>query len=260
MKPYVKFNGVSSADLGLRLVHSEPFIVPIRERRREIIPGRMGSIAQADFEYPEMRYRLRLAVEGSKALAVEAAHAVAAWALSARTMQVWHTPDHYYTGAVEGDTAFEMLARRTGQLALEFVCDPPCRHKTKITAPWIPSTDLPIPEQISTTIKTAEALSVTGNRTLDVGTVAGSQPPALYLRLTGSWTALQVGGLQITEGSGSTNLYIDCEAQECYKIVTGTRTNVKHKGDFPALTDGKLTISGSSLNLSAARLLVIERG
>lgn len=260
MKPYVKFNGISSADLGLRLIHSEPFILPSRSRRREVIPGRLGSIAQAAFEYPEMRYRLRLAVEGSKALAVEAAHAVAAWALSARTMQVWHTPDHFYTGAVEGDNSFEMLTRQTGQLVLEFVCDPPCRHKAKTAADWIPSLELPIPEQISTTIKTAEALSVTGTTTLDAGTVAGSQPPALYLRLTGSWTAMQVGSLQITEGSGSTNLYIDCEAQECYKIVTGNRINVKHKGPFPALVDGKLTISGSSLNLSAARLLVIERG
>lgn len=260
MKPYVTFNGISSADLGLRLVHSEPFIIPHRSRKRERIPGRLGSITQAAFDYPELRYRLRLAVDGGKALAVEAAHAVAAWALGARVMQVWHTPGHYYTGAVEGEASFEMLTRQTGQLELEFVCDPPCRHRAKTAAAWLPALDLPIPEQISASAKTAEALSVTGAVELNAGAVGGALPPALFLRLTGSWSALQVGSLQITEGSGNANLYIDCDAQEVYKIVTGVRTIVKHKGDYPTLTDGKLTISGSSLNLSAARLLVIERG
>lgn len=261
MKPYVTLNGVSSADLGLRLVAAEPFILPARTRRREVVPGRLRSIASHDFEMPPMGYRLRLAAEGSdKGAVVRSLHQVAGWLLGGRIMRVWHDPEHYYEGAVEGEADFSMLTRRNGQLTVTFLCDPPCRQKALVAGGFTPSLDLPIPEQISATVKTVELLNLTATATLDAGSVAGSLPPALHLRLTGSWSAMQLGGLQITEGSGNTTLYIDCDVQEVYKLVTGTRTIVRHRGEFPTLTNGKLTISGSSLNLSAARLLVIERG
>ncbi len=56
-------------------------------------------------------------------------------------------------------------------------------------------------------------------------------------------------------------LYIDCDAQEVYRLVSGTRTPVKYSGDFPTLNeDGELGITGTGFNLSTAYLLVIERG
>lgn len=261
MRPYITFNGTSSLDKGLRLIAAEPFIIPRRTRQREYVPGRLGSITQAAFELPALSIRLRLGVNGTdKADVIQKMHVCASWILSARRLTLWHSPNHYYTGAVEEEAAFAMLTKTTGQIDLDFVCDPPCRHKALVTGGFVPTDLIPIPEQISASNKTAEALNVTTEVTIDAGAVGGSFPPALYLSITGSWTTMSLGSLQVTEAGEDTVLYIDCEAQEVYRLVSGTRTNVKHTGDFPTLTDNKLTISGTDLNLSIARLLVIERG
>jgi len=260
MIPYIRFNGVSSADLGLRLIETEPFILPARTRSREKIPGKIGSLASEQFDLPEMGYKLRLGMEGSgKDDVVSRLHEIAAWALSARIMTSWLTPDCYYTGAVEGDTSFEMLTKRHGQLEMSFICDPPCRHKAKTSAPWIPSLALPIPEQLTETINTAAVSGQAADFTMNAGETEGAFPPAVYLRLSGYWAELHIGHLNILEGSGSTTLYIDCEAQEVYKIVSGVRTPVKYSGQFPGLAGGSMDISGTGFNLSA-KLLVIERG
>lgn len=260
MAAFVKLNGIDSGDLGLRLLHSEPFITPSRSRQREILPGRLGSLASANFETKELGYKLAFGNIGSKPQAVEAFHGIAAWLMNALVMQVWHTPDHFYTGAVEGETRFSMLARRIGQLEVAFICDPPCRQRALGAPGWLPDPALPIPEQISASVKSAEALSVIAPVELNPGPVAGSLPPALHLRITGSWTALSIGSLEITGGSGNTTLFIDCEAQECYKIVNGVRSIVGHRGAFPQLEAGRIAVQGTGLNLPSARLLVIERG
>lgn len=259
MQPYISFNGVSSLDKGLRLIAAEPFIIPSRTRQREYIPGKIGSIA-SDFEMPAIGYTLRFAASGAdKGKVVRKLHNIASWIMTARIMTVWHDPEHYFMGSVEGDTDFSMLTRRNGQLEIEFICDPPCRHKALVTGGFIPSFTLPIPEQISESVKTVEAVGKTTDFSLTVGTINSPIPPALYMRLTGYWSTLNIGGMTITEGSGSTTLYIDCEAQEVYKIVSGVRTPVKYSGDFPALINGGIAVSGTGFSLTA-RLLVIERG
>ena len=265
MTPYIKFNGVSSSLLGLRLVSAEPFIIPKRTRQREYIPGRLGSISSADFEMPAMGYRIRLAATGTdKASTVNALHSVASWVLSARIMTVWHEPGYFYTGAVEGDTDFSMFSRRNGVLEIEFLCDPPCRQRASIPAGvWFPELDKPIPEQLSDLASTDYAKAKTAAFTLRSAGLDNALPPALHLALTGTWTSLTIGGaLTITEAAGaSTALYIDGEAQEVYRLVSGTRTPVKYSGDFPNLNeDGELGITGTDFNLSTTHLLVIERG
>lgn len=261
MAPYITLNGISSIDKGLRLVAAEPFIIPTRTRHRETVPGRLGSISTGAFETPALGYRLRLAATADdKAAVVRALNAIAGWLLSGRVLTVWHDPTLYYTGAVEGAASFSMLTRKTGQIEVDFVCDPPCWHRPKVNTPsWRPAADKPIPEQINASINTASASGTTAFD-LAVSEVTEAQPPALYLRITGTWTALTFGTLRITEAAtASTDLYIDCEAQEIYHLDAGVRVNAKYSGDFPVLTDGGIHINGTDFNVTA-RLLVIERG
>ena len=265
MAPYIKFNGVRSNALGLRLVSAEPFILPKRTRQREYIPGRLGSISSADFDMPAVGYRIRLAATGAdKSEVVSKMHSIASWALSAQIMTVWHEPGHYYTGSVEGDSSFSMLSRRNGMIEIEFICDPPCRQRANIPAGvWLPELDLPIPEQLSDMASTDYAMAKTTAFALRSAGLDNALPPALHLALTGTWTSLTIGDtLTITEAAGaSAALYIDGEAQEVYRIVTGTRTPVKYSGDFPTLNeDGELGVTGAGFNLSTAYPHVIERG
>lgn len=261
MIPFITLNGVSSLDKGLRLVEASPFILPARTRQRETIPGRLGSISSSDFEIPAKGMRILLAKEGDgKSDIISYMHEIAGWLMSARTLTLWYSPDHYYTGAVEGDADFSMLTKRHGQIEIEFMADPPCRHRALVTGGFIPSPALPIPEQISDTIKTAVATGQSSGFELDALNVKGTFPPALYLKFSGYWGTLNIGGLEIIESSSNTTLYIDSITQEVYKMVGGVRTNVRHMGDFPELTNNKLNVSGTDFNLSTARLLVIERG
>lgn len=259
MQPYITFNGVNSLDKGLRLVAAEPFIIPTRNRHREYIPGRIGSIA-SEFELPAASYKLRFAANGKdKSDVVRKMHDIASWILTANIMTVWHEPEYYYIGSVEGEADFSMITKHNGQLEIDFICDPPCRHKAVTAGGFMPSFTTPIPEQINENIKTAEAVKQTESFTLDAGNVNGSLPPALYIRITGYWQSLNMGGLLLPEGSGNATLFIDCEEQEAYKIVSGIRVPIKYSGDFPKLIDGSIPISGKGFNLTA-RLLVIERG
>lgn len=262
MTPYITLNGVSSLDKGLRLIAAETFVIPKRTRQRENVPGRLGSIASDVFEYPTRAIKLRLGgTNTDKAAVSQDLHAVADWLLSARMLTIWHSPEHYYLGAVEDDTGFSMLTRTTGQIEVDFLCDPPCRHKAKVTGGFIPALNQPIPEQLSNTNMTAKAAAQTAAFSLSAGTVAGSLPPALYLKITGTWTSLTIGGsLSITEAAAtSTTIFIDCDAQEVYQLVAGARTPVRFSGAFPALASGSLGVDGVGFSVDA-HILVIERG
>lgn len=262
MTPYITFNGISSIDMGLRLVKAEPFVLPARNRQREYIPGRIGSIAASEFEWPAIGYKLQLGAAGAdKGEVVRALHRIAHWALSARIMTVWHTPEHYYIGAIEGEAQFSMLTRRNGVLEIEFMCDPPCRHKAVgLAEPWTPSLSAPIPEQITDTISSARATARTDAFTLNAQ-VNSPLPPALYLAIEGTWTQLIIGGaLTITEAATeNATIYIDFEAQEVYRVAAGVGIPVRYKGDFPALSNGNLSVDGLAYNVTA-KLLIIERG
>lgn len=262
MTPYITFNGISSVDMGLRLVEAEPFIIPRRNRQREYLPGRLGSIASSAFEWPAIGYKLRLAAAGAdKSAVVRALHQITNWALSARIMTIWHDPAIYYTGAVEGDASFSMLTKHTGMLEIEFMCDPGCHHRAVgLPDGWTPSLNIPLPEQITDTNNTVMATARTTAFTLSAQ-VKTTLPPALYLAVTGTWAQLVIGGtLTITQAaSETTTLYIDCEAQVVYQQLAGIRTPVRYSGDFPALTNGNLQIDGTAFDITA-RLLIIERG
>ena len=261
MTTYITLDGVSSIDKGLRLVEAAPLILPARSRQREYLPGRIGSISASEFEYPAVAYKIRLALAGEgKADIVSQLSGLAGWMLSARRLAVWHDPDHYFTGAVEEAPAFTMLTRKTGQLEISFLCDPPCRQKAKVAGGWIPEAFLPIPEQITAAVNTASGAG-SAAFTLSGGAVSGALPPAAYLRITGTWQTLVLGGaLTVTEAmAAAADLYVDCDAQEVYRLASGVRTPVRYTGTFPDPAGGSLTVDGTGFDVTA-RLLIIERG
>lgn len=261
MKPFVKFNGISSLDLNLRLVSAEVFIIPTRTRSREYIPGRIGSISREAFEYPSLGVNIRLAYSGhDKPDVVSWLHGVSSWALSAHTMELWHSDGYYYTGSVEDQSEFNMLTRRTGQIEIRFMCDPPCRQKAKMSTKFIPLPTIPVPEQISPIINTVSAENKTSAFSLSVGPINSPVNPALYFHVNGSFTTLNIGNLKIIEALSSGSIYIDAEQQEVYKLIGGIRTPIKYEGDFPVLnTAGSVGVTGVDMNVTI-RTLVIERG
>lgn len=263
MIPYAELNGVSSLNKGLRLEKAELFVLPARSRERLTLPGRLISLEDDEFSTRPENIRLTF---GAMDTAYPEAYArlsnAAEWLLSARTLRLWIAPDRYYTGAVEGSAEMHRIARRHAGVTVSFLCNPPCRQKAIVPAQplWMPADTLPIPEQITASIQsTSKALTAAG--ALPAVSAARALPPALYLMIEGSWTTLTIGGtLNITQALSGATIFVDCEAEECYRIVSGKRTNVSHNGDYPKLpANGALAISGTAMNITA-RLLVVERG
>lgn len=265
MVPYITLNGISSIAKGLRLVSAAPFILPRRTAERETIPGRIGDIVSSDFSYPSIGYQIGLSASGAnKAAVVVAMHDIAKWILDARVLTVWHEPECYFTGAFEGGANFNMLGRKNGVLDIEFMCNPPCRQHAKLAGAgsWIPLTTLPIAEQLDATNQSASVTSKTEAFTFASLTLDSPIKPALHMSITGTWTSLLIGGtLAITEAFASPDvLYIDCDAQEVYRVTGGVRTIVTYSGDFPTFTGGALAVDGVAFDISLARMLVVERG
>lgn len=266
-EPYITLDGVSSITKGLRLVEAVPFIIPKRTYAREAIPGRLSGIRSATPTYSPTGWKIVLAREGAdKSGTVNDLQLLTPWFLTATKLKTWHDTAKYYLGVVEGDDNFDMLSRRAAQIKIEFMCDPPCYHKVRsIQAGWEPVLTALIADQITDATETCSVMLATGG-TFPSVTYAAAHPAALYIKITGTWTALTIGGASglVLNWAAATEktIYIDCEAQQVYYYSGGVLTSLVGyiSGDFPVLTaTAAIAITGTAFSI-VARMLVIERG
>ena len=264
MKQYIELNGISSLSFGLGLLNADLSLLPMRRKERETLYGSIRALEGEEYLYPGATISVTLAAQGEDKAAVMAAfHRAAGWLSTARFMRLWSYPDYYYEGSFEGANSLNMIAKGIGSMELDFTLNPGCAQRAVgLRSGWVPTTDLPLPEQISDTIKTIEGkFTKAGSLASSGQDLSSVYPPAIYLCISGTWTHLVIGGtLEINEPAQSaTTLYIDADRQQVYTIADGLRRNVKHSGEFPSLAkDGTLDIAGESMNITA-KMLVIER-
>jgi len=264
---YILLDGVSNVDKGIALESVVPFIIPKRSRTREPLPGRLSAPERLDWDYQPTAIKLGFIARcADKAAVVNAMQSAAAWLQAGSKLRLWYAPEKYYLGAVEGECEFSMLTRNHGRLSAEFLCNPPCWHRTLTKqAGWEPLPGTPVPEQISAATETA-SVSLTAPGSLPLIGYASAFPAALYLAVTGTWDTLNLGGAQGLVLNWKTpqamTVYVDCEAQQVYHRLGGVMTSLMGycSGDFPALTaTSAIAIAGQNIDVTV-RLLAIERG
>lgn len=256
MRPYITFNGISSATYNLGVLNADVHIFPRRRKELENLGGIRA--LEGDAEYPGGEIDITLAAKGTdKAAVVAAFRAAVGWLSSARYLRLWSNPGVFYEGYVEDVSSVKMITRSVGEITITFVLNPACAQRAIISdATWIPALDVQLPEQISDTIHSAKTVRTTAGYHPAV-IAEHALPPALYLAVEGTWDKLKVGTLTITESVPV--VYIDCDRQQAYTVTDGTRRIVRHSGEYPTLPDdGKLYIGGTNINITS-RLLVIER-
>ena len=263
MDDTIMLDGVSSA---AKSVHVLAWDIPLsakRDRQAEILPGRLTAL-RAEYATQEPRdVMLTLAVVGDGQAALFAAYRAAArWLWQGTRLSLSALPGSWYEGEMTEITILELTDAYMTFRAL-FTANPPyLQHARSALDGFIPSGASPIPEQITEGTKTC-AKTFTATGTLPAVTLTGMEAPALYLTISGTWSALTIGTLTIGRAAASAmTVYIDCEAQEVYSISAGTRESLMGSvsGDFPALSSGVgLTVGGTGINITV-RALVIERG
>jgi hypothetical protein len=207
--------------------------------------------------------RLNFYMEGTgKDDCVNKYQAISGWLLNASELRLWYDSEKYYLGSVEGDPEFEMISICKARIGVDFMCNPPCWHKTRSKqSGWDPAAGTPIPEQITADTETVSRINA-GD--LPSVTYAAAHPASLYFTITGTWDDLAIGGaaglvIPFTTPQSMT-LYIDCDAEVVYHKLGGVMTAVPYSGDFPQLLKtGAIAVAGTNM-AATTRLLVIERG
>lgn len=263
MDDYIKLDGISSHEKCVYLVDWTLPLSGKRDRQTEVLPGRLTALESEYAQQQPTDVTLTLAVVADGQQALLAAYRTAArWLWKSTQLELSILPGCWYEGEITALTVGELTDAYMTFSAV-FRANPPyLMHAQSQTPGFIPSGETPIAEQITAETQTCSG-AFTASGTLPTVTLTGMEEPALYMMLAGTWDALSVGQLTITQAAAqATSLYIDCENQQVYTITSGSRVTWMGSvsGDFPRLESGvALSVGGTNINVTA-RALVIERG
>lgn len=260
MAAWIEINGVrSSAFDGVIVEDITPFLMPKRKASRAAVSGRMGPVEQGEPTYEAETVDVRLLVKGaSKAQVTLRAFALKKW-LCGEKLRLWRDETRYALGRVESGADIDFLNAKTARIAFKWTACPPCwlRVRSKTTG-WEPLLNATVPEQITENTESASG-AFTAPARLPVMDDQGAYAPALYFAVTGTWDALTIGGMTITQAYTAVHtVYIDCDAQVAYDLDAGVRTSVPIAGDFPVNDAAGILVGGTNVS-AIVRALLIER-
>lgn len=262
MDDTITLDGISSASKGVRVIDWSIPLSARRERQTETLPGRLTSLKSEYATQAPADVTLTLAIVADGQAAALAAYLSAArWLWRGTRLELSVMPSYWYDGETT-QIEIKELCDAYMTFGVTFSANPPyaLRAQSKQTG-FIPSSDAPIPEQITADTETC-GVTLTASGSLPAVTLSGMETPAMYLCATGTWDALTIGSLTIAHAaSTSMTVYIDCEAQEVYTIAAGVRASLMGdvSGDFPTLVSSQVTVGGTNLS-ATVRLLAVERG
>lgn len=260
MKPWIELNGIRSDVYDLGVLSADVPILSDRTTDMARAGDRLRFLTSKSAVDEGLPINIRLAAQGDNKTAVKQQfNAAGQWLYGGQYLRIWSDPLRFYEGEFKDFSSVKMQTRRIGSIDLTFECNPPCGQKAiELTEGWVPSVGTPIPEQLTDTICTMKSVRTTAGK-LSVIECGRIHPPALYMKITGSFASLVIGDTLTINEAPAGALYIDCDAMQCYTLSDGLRVNARHSGAFPTLPlDGRLSIGGTNINITIW-LMVIER-
>lgn len=252
---------------GLHVLDWEVPLLAAADYAETQIPGRMAAIREAARSYKPAVITVNMAVTGDGEQDILfRLRAIQKVLWAADHLILSDLPEHHFRGHVAEISPTETVEEWL-RFRLRFRANPPCRLRALGgAAGWIPSSNLPIPEQI-TEANASYSLGLHGSGTV-TGSVAihdGTAPhsPEVYMLLIGSWDRLTIGGnkgLTIPGLPLTIAVWLDTEAMQVYDVIEGVRRPVPNiSGDYEAIgREPVLQFSALNPNLTA-HILVIER-
>ena len=238
----VKFNGISTADLGLIVQFSPSYKFPEREYETLHIPGRNGDLVvdKGSFQNVERTYSLaKVFKQGEKF--VSSANAIVTWLHSANgyaRLEDSYEPDYYRMAMYKSDGEMNNYYDEATVLEVTFECKP---QRYLISGEKI----VEVPDGQSLTIKNPTGFDASPVIKFDIAN--GASPVITVGDNTMTLTP-------ITDGYPHT-IVIDCENMECYDPNSNKLYNsnlILNSGSFPVLkgnSDTTISITNAT-NLS----------
>lgn len=270
MYDWIEIDGIkSTAFEGLEIMSWTKHLFAKFRRESTDIPGSIAPIRSRypSYNVPSIKIVMAIIANSEAALNTKWLE-VKAWLAKGRRMSRSDMPDYYTLGEVTDATERESKIGDDGDqswMLVDVVWEmaPGCylRYLTNQTG-WLPSLDVAIPQQLTADNATRQK-SFTAAGQMDSVPYAGQYPARIYLRITGTWTTLIIGGaggITVHQAVASqTTLYLDCSAQVIYIVDAGQQVNWSGvtSGDYPAPTSNfALQISGTGLNINVLMLVV----
>lgn len=231
----VKFNGVSTSELGLIVQFIPTYSYPEREYDTIHIPGRNGDLVidKGSFQNVERTYSLARVFKPGEHF-VSIANSIVSWLHSANgyaRLEDSYEPEYYRMAMFKSDGSMSNYYDQATAIDVTFECKP---------QRWLIIGDKEVSIQTGDSIKNP--------------TDYDSSPNIKFTTVAGQATTITIGDNIMTLASmqESHTIIIDCENMECYDPINNTLHNSKltlNSGKFPVLK-GKTKTTISFTNAS----------
>lgn len=219
---YIKFNGITSEDVGLRVEHHPHRIIPARKREIVSVPGRSGDLTFDEDAYENYEQTYDVWIDPRKGY-YETAQAVAAWLTRAKgykRLEDENDANTYRLAYFSGNADFDNRLSLLGKATLHFNCKP---------QRWLKSGE--------ETVSIAASGAVVSNPT------AFAALP--YIKVYGSGAGeLSVGQITCTLLAIDEYIELDSDLQNAYKATENKNSTVSIP-QFPILQPGDNVITWS---------------
>ncbi len=224
----IKFNGISSEDLGITIQFIPSYTFPEKEYQTVSIPGRNGDLVidNGSFKNVERTYSIaKIFKKGEKFVSM--ASAIASWLYSANgyaRLEDSYEPDFYRMAIYKSDGSLSNYYDIATVLEVTFECKP---------ERWL--------------ISGEKYVAMNSNDGIQNPTRFDSLPVITFTTIANEDTTINIEGteIKIKRFDESKNLVIDCENMECYSDDDKSTYNshvVLTNNEFPKLKGNKRNI------------------
>lgn len=259
MYDYIRINNTWRSD-SVPNLHFMGFKIPEflsnSGKRMEFVPGELKG-AEGKRQYKEMQIILEFAfVADSLQESYMALIALNNTFYNAKVLEISDIPGYFFRGHTSSVRKTEEV-ERWQRIEIVFMLNPPCFNKMLGNAAQMPTSPLPVCEQITENSASFSA-SITASVNIDIGDNY-TYTPEIYMMLIGTWQSLQIGHLTLPTVENRA-VYLDVDAKQVYIKEDNVRVNVPGTtGDFNVVNaEGKIVVKGAALNLQA-HILAIGR-
>lgn len=227
-RSYFAINGKKSTDYGIVLTVPPAWVIPERDVTVISVPGRSGDLVldNGRFLNAAQVYECLLIPPAGQTMrqAVQEAMGFLHSAVYARIEDSFDT-DHYRLGRTSGTVAVESIMERGGAFTITYDCKPQRFRKSG-----------------------EAAITVRYSGSLENPTQQTASPLIKVLR-TGA-CVVGINGKTVQIKAGTTDLYLDCESQNAYRLEAGVPISENSNilaPEFPVLQpgDNAVTLTGN---------------
>ena len=241
----IKFNGISSDDLGLIVQFIPTYQYPEKEYETVTIPGRSGDLLvdKGTFKNVERTYSFAR-VFGQNDKFVNVANSIVEWLHSAdgyARLEDTYEPLYYREAVYKADGEMGNYYDDATAIEVTFECKP---------QRWLIEGEQPVTVPVSSSTHS-------GTKQITNPTTFPAKPTIIFTTIPGNTTTISIAGNTLIFASQTVakTITIDCENMECYSGDTLYNSSLSFRtGSFPVI-NGKAQVTLTVQNVTNCQII-----